>query len=36
LTRTGKAIYVDQRIAAAMISDLSLEPEPYLGSRAAS
>ena len=35
LTRAGKTIYVDQRIAAAMISDLSLEPEPDSGARAA-
>jgi phenylacetate-CoA ligase len=32
-TRSGKAMYVDQRIAAAMISDLSRETEPASAAR---
>jgi phenylacetate-CoA ligase len=34
LTRSGKTIYVDQRIETAMISDLSLEPWLESGARA--
>jgi phenylacetate-CoA ligase len=35
LTRAGKVVYVDQRIAAALISDLSLELEPDSATRPA-
>ncbi len=36
LTQTGKTIYVDQRIEAPLVSDLSLEPEPDSGMRTTS